>query len=168
MKDSKEKEHRISNLKDMINNVKEDDSASQLDYEEDEDYLLDEIGGSYIMRKDYSDNKIMNFIPSTLVYGIISIDEKGNIKGLKVGNATVLITLDANGKVPSSQIPGGGGGGSEVTPNPAGAATADLEKVDIDGTVFNVLANAVHKTGDESIAGTKTFTGNVVLQNLPF
>ena len=46
------------------------------DYEEDEDYLLDEIGGSYIMRKDYSDNKIMNFIPSTLVYGIISIDEK--------------------------------------------------------------------------------------------
>lgn len=29
---------------------------------------------------------------------IISIDDKGNIKGLKVGNATVIITLDANGK----------------------------------------------------------------------
>lgn len=53
-----------------------DEYKSQFDYEEDEDYLLDEIGGSYIMRKDYNDNKIMNFIPSTLVYGIISIDEK--------------------------------------------------------------------------------------------
>ena len=28
MKDSKEKEHRISNLKDMINNIKEDGSKS--------------------------------------------------------------------------------------------------------------------------------------------
>ena len=29
---------------------------------------------------------------------IISLDEKGNVKGLKVGTASVLITLDANGK----------------------------------------------------------------------
>lgn len=33
---------------------------------------------------------------------IISIDQKGNIKGLKVGTATVLITLDANGKYRSA------------------------------------------------------------------
>lgn len=33
---------------------------------------------------------------------IISIDEKGNIKGLKVGTATVLIALDANGKYRSA------------------------------------------------------------------
>jgi hypothetical protein len=90
----------------------------------------------------------------------------GKVNSTEKGAANGIATLDANGKVPSSQIPGGGGGGrSEVTPNPAGAATADLEKVDIDGTIFNVLTNAVHKTGDESIAGTKTFTGNVVCNN---
>lgn len=33
---------------------------------------------------------------------IISIDEKGNVKGLKSGNATVLITVDANGKYRSA------------------------------------------------------------------
>ena len=35
MKDSKEKEHRISNLKDMINNVKNDAIISNDDVEED-------------------------------------------------------------------------------------------------------------------------------------
>lgn len=90
----------------------------------------------------------------------------GKVNSSEKGAANGIATLDANGKVPSSQIPGGGGGGgSEVTPNPAGTATADLEKVDIDGTIFNVLTNAVHKTGNESIAGTKTFTGNVVCNN---
>ena len=89
----------------------------------------------------------------------------GKVNSTEKGTANGIATLDANGKIPSSQIPGGGGGGSEVIPNPSGAATADLEKVDIDGTIFNVLTNAVHKTGDESIAGTKTFTGNIVCNN---
>lgn len=90
----------------------------------------------------------------------------GKVNSTEKGTANGIATLDANGKVPSSQIPGGGGGGgSEVTPNPAGAATANLEKVDIDGTIFNVLNSAVHKSGDESISGTKTFTGNVICNN---
>ena len=37
MKDSKEKEHRISNLKDMINNVK--DESDNLDIEEDAELI---------------------------------------------------------------------------------------------------------------------------------
>ena len=39
MKDSKEKEHRISNLKDMINNVKEDPIESYDDIEEDNELI---------------------------------------------------------------------------------------------------------------------------------
>ena len=41
MKDSKEKEHRISNLKDMIHNIKEDDSrgSNYADVEEDSELI---------------------------------------------------------------------------------------------------------------------------------
>ena len=39
MKDSKEKEHRISNLKDMINNVKDDEIKSYEDIEEDSELI---------------------------------------------------------------------------------------------------------------------------------
>ena len=40
MKDSKEKEHRISNLKDMINNVKEEDEIDNYgDIEEDNELI---------------------------------------------------------------------------------------------------------------------------------
>ena len=39
MKDSKEKEHRISNLKDMINNVKEDAKNSNDELEEDSELI---------------------------------------------------------------------------------------------------------------------------------
>ena len=45
MKDSKEKEHRISNLKSMINNIKDDEIKSIEDIEEDSeliDYLNEE------------------------------------------------------------------------------------------------------------------------------
>jgi glutamine synthetase type III len=45
MKDSKEKEHRISNLKNMISNIKEDDPQSFEGIEEDSeliDYLNEE------------------------------------------------------------------------------------------------------------------------------
>ena len=41
MKDSKEKEHRISNLKDMINNIKEDPSSSSLEDVEEDSELID-------------------------------------------------------------------------------------------------------------------------------
>ena len=39
MKDSKDKEHRISNLKDMINNVNEDEDTSYDDIEEDKELI---------------------------------------------------------------------------------------------------------------------------------
>lgn len=41
MKDSKEKEHRISNLKDMINNIKEDSSSSSFEEVEEDSELID-------------------------------------------------------------------------------------------------------------------------------
>ena len=46
MKDSKEKEHRISNLKDMINNIKTDDDISLDDIEEDDELI------EYLNKKD--------------------------------------------------------------------------------------------------------------------
>ena len=58
MKDSKEKEHRISNLKDMIHNIKEDDGSDEyvedselIDYlnQDSEDEEL-EIDDEYIYR----------------------------------------------------------------------------------------------------------------------
>ena len=44
MKDSKEKEHRISNLKDMINNVK--DESDNSDIEEDAELIKELLGGA--------------------------------------------------------------------------------------------------------------------------
>lgn len=53
------------------------------------------------------------------------------------GSGATLTTLQVDGTTYS--VPqGGGGGGSSVTPNPAGAASADLEKVDIDGIIYAI------------------------------
>ena len=72
MKDSKEKEHRISNLKDMINNIKEDpNSPSYADVEEDSElinYLNEdkvdfdelEINDEFIYRPDEEQNYAVN------------------------------------------------------------------------------------------------------------
>ena len=53
------------------------------------------------------------------------------------GSGATLTTLQVDGTTYS--VPqGGGGGGSSVTPNPAGAASADLLKVDIDGIIYAI------------------------------
>ena len=68
MKDSKEKEHRISNLKNMISNIKEDDPKSFEGIEEDSElinYLNEEqaefeeleIDDEFIYRPSEKDNK---------------------------------------------------------------------------------------------------------------
>ena len=71
MKDSKEKEHRISNLKDMINNIKEDSSNTIEDVEEDSeliDYLNEdrvdfeelEINDEFIYHPDEESDSAIN------------------------------------------------------------------------------------------------------------
>ena len=71
MKDSKEKEHRISNLKDMINNIKEDSSNTVEDVEEDSeliDYLNEdrvdfeelEINDEFIYHPDEESDSAIN------------------------------------------------------------------------------------------------------------
>ena len=47
MKDSKEKEHRISNLKDMITNIKEEEEARFDDMEEDSE-LIDYLNEDHV------------------------------------------------------------------------------------------------------------------------
>jgi len=54
MRDSKEKEHRISNLKDMINNVKDDESLGFEDIEEDSE-LIDYLNED---NHDYEESEI--------------------------------------------------------------------------------------------------------------
>lgn len=65
-----------------INEEYFDEYKSQFDYETNKDYMLDEIGGSYTIWKDLYDDP-MNFMPSSLVYGIISFDNKNELKFYK-------------------------------------------------------------------------------------
>lgn len=51
----------------------------QFDYIEDENFLLNEISGAYSYWDSIND-KILNYIPSSLIYGIISKDSKNNIE----------------------------------------------------------------------------------------
>ena len=53
MKESKEKEHRISNLKDMIDNVKDEDSSFDYDDVEEDQELMD-----YLKQENYGDLEI--------------------------------------------------------------------------------------------------------------
>ena len=53
MKESKEKEHRISNLKDMIDNVKDDDQSLDYDDIEEDEELMD-----YLKKENYDDLEI--------------------------------------------------------------------------------------------------------------
>lgn len=64
----------------------------------------------------------------------------------------------------------GGGGGSNVTPNPSETATANLEKIKIDSTTYAIKdTNAVHES-DVGVAGgvaTLDNTGKVPSSQLP-
>lgn len=52
------------------------------------------------------------------------------------GTGTALNSIGIDGT--TYTIQGGGGGGSSVTPNPSGTPTADLDTVDIDGTIYAI------------------------------
>lgn len=58
------------------------------------------------------------------------------VSGNPGGTGTTLNTIGIGGV--TYTVPSGGGGGSTITPNPSGTATADLAKVDIDGTIYAV------------------------------
>lgn len=112
----------------------------------------------------------------------------GKINSTEKGAANGVATLDSNGKVPTSQLPSSSAGvtsfngrtgavtpqNGDYTKSNVGLGnvdnTADLDKPisTATQTALNAKAdnaNVVHTTGDESIAGTKTFTGNVVCSN---
>lgn len=61
-----------------INKEYFEEYKSQFNYETNEDYMLDEISDSYTICKDY-DDELMNFIPKSLVYGVISLDDKNEL-----------------------------------------------------------------------------------------
>ena len=50
---------------------------NQFDYYDNTDCLLDEISGSYSM--DYSSDEVCNYMPSSLVYGVISRDSNNKV-----------------------------------------------------------------------------------------
>ena len=58
MKDSKEKEHRISNLKDMINNIKEDPSSSSLEDVEEDSELIDYLNEHSEISQDLDNSNL--------------------------------------------------------------------------------------------------------------
>ena len=53
---------------------------SQFNYETNEDCMLDEISGSYT---NWNDEELMNFMPRSLVYGIILLNEKNELRFYK-------------------------------------------------------------------------------------
>lgn len=60
-----------------VYDIKEDffeEYKSQFNYETNEDYLIDEISGSYTIWDPLSDN-LLHFIPYSLIYGVISHNE---------------------------------------------------------------------------------------------
>lgn len=65
------------------------------------------------------------------------VDSIPIVSGNPGGSGTTLNTIGIGG-VTYTLPSGGSGGGSSVTPNPSGTATADLVKVDIDGTIYAV------------------------------
>lgn len=72
-------------LHQYVYNINEDffkEYKSQFDYETNEDCMLDEISGSYTIW-NVLDDELMNFIPRSLVYGIISLDDKNELKFYK-------------------------------------------------------------------------------------
>lgn len=81
------------------------------------------------------------------------------------GTGSALNTVAIDGT--TYQIVGSGQGGSSVTPNPAGQATADLTKVDIDGTVYAIPSGV--DTSDliaEAYDPTDIYdTGDIVIYN---
>lgn len=72
MKDSKEKEHRISNLKDMINNVKDDSNIS--DFEEDAE-LIDYLNEDTVNFGDLEINDEFIYRPSDERGSTINLEE---------------------------------------------------------------------------------------------
>lgn len=55
---------------------------NQFDYYDNADCLLDEISGSY-SSWDYLSDQIFNYIPSSLVYGVISLDSNNKVNFYK-------------------------------------------------------------------------------------
>lgn len=69
-------------LHQYVYNISDDffnEYKSQFNYETNEDYMLDEISGSYTIWNVLTD-ELMNFMPRSLVYGIISLDDKNELK----------------------------------------------------------------------------------------
>ena len=58
-------------------------------------------------------------------------------------NLNTISIDDVTYVIPSG---GGGGGGSSVTPNPSGTATDTVEKVDIDGTIYDLPISTTEVT----------------------
>lgn len=54
------------------------------------------------------------------------------------GSGSPLNTIGISGRTYTIPSGGSGGGGSSVTANPAGAASADLQKLDVDGTIYGI------------------------------
>lgn len=72
-------------LHQYVYNISEDffnEYKSQFNYETNEDYMLDEISSSYTIW-NVLDDELMNFMPRSLVYGIISLDDKNELKFYK-------------------------------------------------------------------------------------
>ena len=73
MKDSKEKEHRISNLKNMINNVKEDNDEKDLEYDDIEE-----------------DSELINYLnEETINYDELEIDDEFIYRAMKTSKPLI-------------------------------------------------------------------------------
>lgn len=77
MKDSKEKEHRISNLKDMINNIKEDPSSPSYAEVEEDSELIDYLNEDKIDFNELEINDEFIYNPNTEKGNAINLEDAG-------------------------------------------------------------------------------------------
>ena len=82
---------------------------------------------------------------SALDNRVTALEEEDEVIANPGGTGANLNTVSISGVtyvIPS----GGGGGGSSVTPNPAGAATDTLEKIDVDGIIYDLPISSTEVT----------------------
>lgn len=74
---------------------------------------------------------------------VSALEEEDAVIANPGGTGPLLNTVSISGTTYSiDNSGGGGGGGSSVTPNPSGTPTATLNKVDIDGTIYDMPVHA--------------------------
>lgn len=98
---------------------------------------------------------------TTEAAGLMSTDDKSKLNGIEAQANKYVLPTASTSELGGVKVDGitvtiedgvisatGGGGGTTVTPNPEGSATADLTKLGIDATIYGVKDSGAYHTND--------------------